>query len=93
MRVRKNLVIFRQPKDKKFRYTKCKIISCQIRLLEQVRNVLRLKHYSYRTEEEVSQFLTWLAAKKKVAVGLEFYPKSIADFGSADKLVSASKLC
>ena len=90
MCVRKNLVIFRQPKDKKFRYTKCKI---QIRLLDQVRNVLRLKHYSYCTEEEVSQFLTWLAAKKKVAVGLEFYPKSIADFGSADKLVSASKLC
>jgi len=90
MCVRKNLVIFRQPKDKKFRYTKCKI---QIRLLDQVRNVLRLKHHSYRTEEEVSQFLTWLAAKKKVAVGLEFYPKSIADFGSADKLVSASKLC
>ena len=91
MCVRKNLVIFRQPKDKKFRYTKCKIN--QIRLLDQVRNVLRLKHYSYCTEEEVSQFLTWLAAKKKVAVRLEFYPKSIADFGSADKLVSASKLC
>jgi len=59
------------------------------RLLDQVRNVLRLEHYSYRTEEayvqwikrlivfngkrhseemgeeEVSQFLTWLARSPK----------------------------
>ena len=59
------------------------------RVLDQVRNVLRLKHYSYRTEEayvqwikrfivfngkrhpeemgeeEVSQFLTWLARSPK----------------------------
>ena len=65
------------------------------RLLDQVRNVLRLKHYSYRTEEayvqwikrfivfngkrhseemgeeEVSQFLPWLATKKKVAASTQ----------------------
>jgi len=65
------------------------------RVLDQVRNVLRLKHYSYRTEEayvqwikrfivfngkrhpeemgekEVSQFLTWLASKRKVAASTQ----------------------
>jgi len=67
----------------------------KLQLLDQVRNVLRLKHYSYRTEEayvqwikrfiafngkrhpeemgeeEVSQFLTWLATKKKVAASTQ----------------------
>ena len=67
MCVRKNLVIFRQPKDKKFRYSNSRVIAKlfmlgyyavmsnfsqqTIRLLDQVRNVLRLEHYSYRTEE------------------------------------------